>query len=555
MRLFRMNLGQTRVRVVQAGAVFVAAALAAGCGNNYRPVITPSNPTGPVQQPLSWVAVVSAPSPATPGVASIFDYSGDSLMAQANIGPGPISFTVDESGNNGYTVNSDGTLTNFPVGNTLLQKSITYTTLPTTAQVVNVFSPQSGLWATDLCAANSSAVPCSTWDNDPLTDNFSGSDVFIRIPADFQLSIPLPPTPVMITGPSINGSRFFAISQGNQSGNVSSSVACNISPSTVPVTGEATGIEVGLDTTDKPIPVGICPVYAVESTDAKRLFVLNRGSDTVSVINAQTHLLDDCVCPSTGCVNQDNQIFTCHPTLPLSTTALSATGITPPNCTLSADPTCGGMTAVAGPVYAVYNATTNQLIVANYDGSTISIIDVSLDEYGNDSATFGTTFTVKVGNNPASVTVLVDGSRAYTANQTDQTVTIVDLSSGAHSVEKTLTGITGHPRTVVSTQNSSYGKVYVASPDSGVLTIIRTDEDIVDVTPTVEGNIVDVRVNTQNGVSGNFNNVSRAPGFGQPCNLPDVPGGYQVTGAPAGTTVEPTSSLADCQAQNSSLLK
>ena len=156
-------------------------------------------------------------------------------------------------------------------------------------------------------------------------------------------------------------------------------------------------------------------------------------------------------------------------------------------------------------------------MVANYDGGTISVIDVSEDEYGNDSPTFGTTFTVPVGNNPASVTVLADGSRAYTANQTTSTVTVVALNS--HTVEKTLP-ITGHPRTVVSTQNSQYGKVYVDSPDSPYLTILRTDLDIVDTTVLVEGNIVDVRVTTQNGSTGNSNTMSRRPGFGQPCFLP-----------------------------------
>jgi YVTN family beta-propeller protein len=157
------------------------------------------------------------------------------------------------------------------------------------------------------------------------------------------------------------------------------------------------------------------------------------------------------------------------------------------------------------------------LIVANYDGNSISVIDVSLDEYGNDSATFGTTFTIPVGNNPASVTVLNDGSRAYVANQTDQSVTIVNLSS--HTVEKTLP-VTGYPRNVVSTQNSTYGKVYVASPNSPYMTIIRTDQDIVDTALLLEGDIVDVRVSTQNAVSGNNNNQSRIPGYGQPCNLP-----------------------------------
>ena len=176
------------------------------------------------------------------------------------------------------------------------------------------------------------------------------------------------------------------------------------------------------------------------------------------------------------------------------------------------------MPTTAGPVYAEYNAAKNLLVVADYDGGTISVIDVSLDEYGNDSATFGTTYTIPVGNKPASVTVLLDGSRAYTANQADQTVTIVNLSS--YTVEKTLP-VTGYPRNVVSTQNSAYGKVYVASPNTNYLTIIRTDQDIVDTTLLMEGDIVDVRVTTQNGISGNNNIVSRIPGYGQPCNLPD----------------------------------
>jgi DNA-binding beta-propeller fold protein YncE len=183
------------------------------------------------------------------------------------------------------------------------------------------------------------------------------------------------------------------------------------------------------------------------------------------------------------------------------------------------------MTQTAGPVQAEFNAVTSQLVVTNYDGGTVSIIDVSLDQYGNDSSTFGTTYTVPVGQTagvapyPASVTVLNDGSRAYTANQADGTVAIVNLSS--HTVEKWL-NVVGHPRTVVSTQNSLYGKVYVGSPDSEFVTILRTDQDIVDTTVLVEGHVVDVRVNTQTGTQGNTNNVSRRPGYGQPCNLPGM---------------------------------
>ena len=481
-----MNLGQARLRLVQGGAALATGLLIAGCGSTYRPVVTPITPSGPPAQPTSYAIVVSAPSTSTPGIATIIDYSGDSVLAIAPIGVGPTTFTIDEVGGNGYTVNSDGTLSNFPLTSSLQAKSVAYTTLPSTAAPVNLYSPSSGLYVADL------------------TGNVV--DVFSGFPQTFKLAIPVANTPIMVMGASLAGQRQFAISQGNSlGGTVSGGLACNTSPTTATL-GEADGIEVSSLTVSSQIPLGKCPVFALESADARRLFVLNRGDDTISVINVQDNTLDSC----TPFLNQNGQLVTCHPTLPLSLSAVTATGITPPNGT-------AGMIATAGPIYAEYNAATAQLVVADYDGGTISVIDVSEDEYGNDSQTFGTTYTIPVGNNPASVTVLADGSRAYTANQTDQTVTVVTL--GSHTVEKTLP-ITGHPRTVVSTQNSLYGKVYVDSPDTPYLTILRTDLDIVDTAILVEGNIVDVRVTTQAGTSGNSNNVSRTPGYGQPCYLP-----------------------------------
>jgi DNA-binding beta-propeller fold protein YncE len=481
-----MHAGRAHLRLVQAGAGLAAALVIAGCGAGYRPVVTPINPSGPAPQPTSYAVAVSSPSPTTPGIASIIDYSGDTIVAQAPIGPGPINFTIDETGSTGYTVNSDGTLTNFPISSSLQAKNVTYSTLPSSAAPVNLFSPSAGLWIADL--------------NGNLADVLTGS------PETFKLSIPVAPTPVAIVGPGLIGERNYAIAQGNTNGgNVSSGVQCNNAPTTA-TAGEADAIEVASNTVSARISLGSCPVFGIVSSDGKRLYVLNRGSDTVTVINSQNNTLDDC----TPFTNQNGQTVHCHPTLPLSTTAVTATGITPPNGT-------AGMGTVAGPVYGEYNGATGQLIISNYDGNTISVIDVSLDEFGNDSQTFGTTYTIPVGANPASVTALYDGSRAYTANQTDGTVSIVNLTS--HTIEKTL-AVNGHPRTVVSTQNSLYGKIYVVSPDSPYLTIIRSDQDIVDTTVLLQGNLVDVRVSTQNGSTGNTNVMSRKPGYGEPCYLP-----------------------------------
>src|SRR6202167_6812274 len=144
MRLFPMNASQARRRLVQGGAALAGAALIAGCGSAYRPVVTPITPSGAEPQPSSYAVVVSAPSPTTPGIATVIDYSGDSVLALAPIGPGPVTFTIDEPGATGYTVNSDGTLSNFPISSSLQAKQVTYSTLPSTAAPVNLYSPSTG---------------------------------------------------------------------------------------------------------------------------------------------------------------------------------------------------------------------------------------------------------------------------------------------------------------------------------------------------------------------------------------------------------------------------
>jgi len=83
MTLFPMNAGQARARLVQLGAVLAATALIAGCGSQYRSVVTPINSSGPAPQPGSFAAVVSAPSVTTPGIVTIIDYAGDSVLAIA----------------------------------------------------------------------------------------------------------------------------------------------------------------------------------------------------------------------------------------------------------------------------------------------------------------------------------------------------------------------------------------------------------------------------------------------------------------------------------------
>lgn len=504
-----MKLCPARVYFAQAGAALALVALIAGCGDNYRPVVTPIATNGPPAQPTSYTVVISTTGSLTPGVVTMIDYSGDTILNETPIGPGPKVFTLDGTGSTGYTVNSDGTLSSFSISTSLQAKNIGESTLPSTAQPVNLTTPSSGLWAPDL--------------NGDVVDLFSGS------PPAFKLAIPVatsgsPATmPVLVVGARSGGQRQYVLSQDVPDTTPLDALICNLSPTTAP-TGEATPIEVSSNTTDPAIPVGKCPVYGVQTPNQQRLFVMNRGDDTISVIDTRNNTPDTC----TPFQNQSGQWVTCHPAIQLP--------------------------AGSGPIFAEYSSTTQQLVVANYTGGTISVVNVPLDEYGNDSNTyanpsctvggvtsyancgavtggFGTVTTVKVGNtatpNPASVTVLADGSKAYTANQNDDsgtgngTVTVVNLST--YTVEKTIT-VVGHPRTVVNTQNSEFSKIYVASPDSPFVTIIEsspTVTDLVDTTVLIEGTVVDVRTTTQTGTGGSNNNyTSRVPGYGQPCELP-----------------------------------
>jgi YVTN family beta-propeller protein len=499
MRLFFMNAGQARTRLAQVGAILATAAVIGGCGNTYRPTVTPINTSGPSPQVSGYALVVSDPSPTTDGVATVIDYSGDTILAEAPIGLAPKFFSVDQSGTVAASYNRDNTITDFPVNRNLQTLYETQLTLPTTAEPVNYYTPASNMWVPDQ--------------HGNVVDYFLGYAASLN--AQIPVGTPTVPavSPVAAIGNGqLTGQRVYALSQDFSD---PTGVACNLTPTSEP-SGVLTPIEIASDLADTPIPVGKCPVYLLANTNFSRIFVLNRGGDSthpngsITVINTQTNALDSC----TPYQSQNGTWITC--------------------------PTNASIPLPAGPVYAEYNTATQQLLVANYDSNTVSVIDVAEDEYGNDANTyanpsctvggvnsytncgaitggFGTVHTINVGNYPAAVTALADGTRAYVANQADGTVSIINLTN--YSLEKTLT-VVGHPRTVVSTENSLYGKVYVASPDSPYVTIISTVNDLVDTTILVQGDVVDVRVTTQNGTSSNSNITSRAPGWGEPCNLP-----------------------------------
>lgn len=461
-----------------------------GCGNQYRPVITPVQPTGPAAQPTAQAVVVSQPgftpiSPGatsacstskygTPSIITVLDFSGDGVVAQADGGFGPIGFSLDTTGSNIYVPNCDGTLTTAEATPSQLKSStVQNSTLLPGAAPTNTLPIGSNLYVTETGQTSScSATNCVA----QMTSTGIQS---------LKQEIPVAPSLVNLTGYS-SSQRIYAISQGNSNGGSLKWGACD-NPGSVTVDGEADAIETTTNTISARLPLGICPVYGFSTPDSLRTFIMNRGSGTVTVINSQLNAIDR------------NSNLGPNGTIPVG----------------------------AGPVFADYYREGQLLVTANYDGNSISIIDVSLDVYGNDSASFGKVLaTIPVGLHPVEVTVLQDGSRIYVANQGDMTttpatpgsVTVVNLAD--YTVEKTIP-LTANPHAIASIYNYPIGKVYVTSQNSPYLTIIRTDTDIISATPELQGNIIDLRVNSQypgqaSAGTSNYQLQSRSVGSGAP---------------------------------------
>ena len=483
------------------GVLVALAGVSSGCGNQYRPVVTPITPTGPAAQPSSYVVAfsqpnlqlpqtgVSSPCPNTTGtppagVVTLIDFSGESVMAQATLGTGPLTFALDSTGSTAYSTNCDGTLSTVPLSTTLQSKNVLTTTLPTTINgsgnavntlPSNILVTTGGEYVAEQTTVDLNGRPAVG----VLTNNTSGV-------ASLKQEIPVAPALVNVVGTSA-GQRIYGISQGNSSNGSGVTWGQCDTPSSVTTNGEADGIDVTSNTLSSQLPVGICPVYGLMTPDGRRAFILNRGSGTITVIDSNKNQLD---------TDTASQYMT--------------------NATINIG---------KGPVYADYYAPASLLVTANYDDDSISIISVPIngpvDGY-SDAPTFGQVLaTVKLaaGSHPAAVTILQDGSRAYVADEGDGTVTIVNLSS--FTVQSVLP-VNGHPRSIASTYNAPLGKVYTIAQDSPYLTVIRTDTNIVSASILLQGNGVDLHTTTQYAASSstsspaNNNTQSRSAGSGAP---------------------------------------
>ncbi len=439
----------------------------AGCGATYRPVISAISPVGPAAQPNKYALAVST-NPNANGLVTFVDFAGDTVVNTTALGFNPYYFLVDVNGSFGYTLNCDGTLTTFTVSASLIQSQVLETTLlpnipgtlPAnlpcpTAPTNSIYSQGGSIYVTEL-----------------------GRSALAQLqgqPAAIKQEIPTGANTIYTVG-AAQSPRAYAIVQG--------------ASTTAP--GHVAAIETTTQTLSATLPVGNSPIYGVMTADSRRAFVMNKGSNSVSVINSQTNALDTFNVGTT--VNSTIPVGVAPvwadfaPTLAEMVVVNQGNGTSPGSLSIISIPLCNAFTVTSNPNCDVANPV--------------------------DAAGFGTVLaTVPVGINPVMVAVLADGSRAYVANAgvlpsagnpagIPGSVSVVNLTSNTvtatlPAANSTVPGdalVHGHPNWIAVTNGTPTGKVYVTSGDSADLTVIRTDVDAVTTHVALQGLGVSVRV-------------------------------------------------------------
>lgn len=437
-------------------SIALAASSLAGCGNNYRPVVTSINPVGPAGQPQKFAVAISGNGTAAnplPGLVSIIDFSGDTILNTTLLGVNPQYLVLDTTGFEGYTLNGDGTLNSFGVTTSLLAPNVLQSTLLPGSNPVSILPQGSYLYIAQT-GRNSVA-------------QLEG------LPPAIRSELPTGAGTTYTVGVA-SAPRVYALVQGASTTGA----------------GTAAAIETGTNTISSTIPVGVNPTYGVMSADGRRAYILNKGSNTVSVINAQANALDTfhsgSTITSTIPVGIAPVWADFAPTLNELVIANQGSGLTAGSVTIVSIPLCSQLSVTTNP-----NCDTANPIDATGFGTVIA--------------------TVPVGINPVMVGVLQDGTQAYIANAGNAaagiagsvsvlsltTNTIIATIPANNSTVQTDAFIHGHPTYIGVTTGTPTGKVYVVSSDSTDISIIRTDNDTIQTHLPLQGNGISVRMTTQ----------------------------------------------------------
>jgi YVTN family beta-propeller protein len=253
--------------------------------------------------------------------------------------------------------------------------------------------------------------------------------------------------------------------------------------------GTVSAISTSSNVITNTIAVGINPVALAETPDAKKLYVVNQGSDSVTSINTIDKTVNAILSTGTSPVwavarSDSTRVYV------LNQGSGSVSSI---------DTTSEAFTNVllaAGGNFMLYDKGRNRLYVTNPVAHTLSILDAAPDPpalLATIDLTAGATPACPVACSPVSVAVLPDGSRAYVVSYVpgsdplSSLVTVIDTQS--YAVRKAIplssvnidpvnpTGCSTARFRLFTAAASDGSRVYVSNCDAGGTRVILTATD------------------------------------------------------------------------------
>ncbi len=297
-------------------ALLVLIIIELSCGDTYRPVAIPLPPSPPNPGASHYMLVITGNGPVNPGSGLRLDVSGDTAVAQARTGLGPVSVAVLPNGTRTYIANSmEDTVSSFV---SATPGSVTTTVLPrgpAGQHPVPIFVQTEENLSAYVVNSFAGASPA-----------IAGTVDVINVATNIVTNtIPVGMNPVSLLE-TADMNHVYVLNQG-----------------TATVAGSVTSIDPVSKTVKTTIPaggfaLGSYPVWVVARSDNQKIYVLNTGSGTVTSIDT---LSDAVTCGASG---------------------------------LPACPSVG-----AGANYMFYDALRNRVYVTNPVSNNLVTLNVAVD--------------------------------------------------------------------------------------------------------------------------------------------------------------------------------
>jgi len=357
-------------RLAAAALVALLALTWLGCGNEFRPVATPTFPGGGDPQGQRQAVAVNNAGGAIGSTTNI-NVSGDTVVASHTVGKGPVHAGTTPGGARIFVANlGDDSVSTYL---TLLASATPITiSLPAGSAPVFAHSTQS----TRMYIANSGTGTVGVID--------ANTNVLTDLVAVGSNPVALAEQP--------SGAKLYCVNQND-------------------------GTVTAISTVDKlvvaTIPVGNMPSFAVSNDTGAFIFVANQADGTVSVIDTATDTVTATLTVGAGpnFLFFDNSLKRVYVTNSGDGTVSVIRADVSPPVILGTPITVG-----ATPLSVTALADGSRAYVANSGSGTVSVILTSNNTVSK---------TITVGTNPVSIAASSESSKVYVANRGSNTISVI----------------------------------------------------------------------------------------------------------------------------------